>query len=261
MKKNKGITLIALVITIIVMLILVAVTIRVATEGNLFRYAGNSVKTTKNAVLQENYVGEGKIQIGGDTYDSITDYIEEQTAPFKRYILGEEVEIEDEPFIVLENSNGNEEKIKLISKYSLNATENKQCTDNSITNFDYTVKYSESSTAYEGSYAELLVNAYVSGPDSKLKLTLEQGEEARLLTYNELKTLTGLETLNEGTQLPETPSWLVEGRYWIITGVSYNAGGVQLGKYRCGAIRNDGYINQGSFGVRPVLIISKSKLD
>ena len=77
--KETGITLIALVITVIVMLILVAVTIQVATDGNLFKHAGNAVKETKNAVLQENYVGEGKIQVGGESYNSIEEYVATKT--------------------------------------------------------------------------------------------------------------------------------------------------------------------------------------
>ncbi|MGN1351431.1 MAG: hypothetical protein ACI4VE_01370, partial [Clostridia bacterium] len=46
MKSNKGITLIALVITIIVMLILVVVTIRISTNGGLFDYAGKAARET-----------------------------------------------------------------------------------------------------------------------------------------------------------------------------------------------------------------------
>ena len=58
LKRKNGITLIALIITVIIMLILVAVTIQVATEGNLFKHAGNAVKETKNAILEENYILE-----------------------------------------------------------------------------------------------------------------------------------------------------------------------------------------------------------
>ena len=46
---NKGITLIALVITIIVMLILAAVSITMAINGGLFGYAGNAAKETERA--------------------------------------------------------------------------------------------------------------------------------------------------------------------------------------------------------------------
>lgn len=64
MRNNKGITLIALVITIILMLILVTVTIQVATNGNLFTHAGNAVKGTKKAIEEENALLDGSI---GDT--------------------------------------------------------------------------------------------------------------------------------------------------------------------------------------------------
>ena len=56
MKNEKGITLIALVITIIVMLILVTVTIRVATNGKLFTHAANAVKGTRNSIADENAI-------------------------------------------------------------------------------------------------------------------------------------------------------------------------------------------------------------
>lgn len=53
MKKNNGITLIALVITIIVMLILVAVTITMAVNGGLFSYAGKATNDTKIKMQEE----------------------------------------------------------------------------------------------------------------------------------------------------------------------------------------------------------------
>lgn len=53
LKKEKGITLIALVITIIVMLILVAVTISLAVNGGLFGYAGKATRETEKAKKDE----------------------------------------------------------------------------------------------------------------------------------------------------------------------------------------------------------------
>ena len=44
MKKNKGITLIALVITVILMLVLAGVTVTGIRKGKLFNYAAKSVK-------------------------------------------------------------------------------------------------------------------------------------------------------------------------------------------------------------------------
>ena len=76
MKTNKGITLIALVITIIVMLILVVVTIRISTNGGLFDYAGKAARETKDAIADEKDIADGKITIGGVTYNSIEEYLE-----------------------------------------------------------------------------------------------------------------------------------------------------------------------------------------
>ena len=53
MKNEKGITLIALIITIIVMIILVAVTIAFATEGGIFKRAKEAVERTQTQVDNE----------------------------------------------------------------------------------------------------------------------------------------------------------------------------------------------------------------
>ena len=70
LKNNSGITLIALVITIIVMLILVGVTINMAVNGGLFGYAGNAVKDTELAKQKE--LDWANIE-GGKDYDYLID--------------------------------------------------------------------------------------------------------------------------------------------------------------------------------------------
>lgn len=66
MKNQKGITLVALVITIIIMLILVGVTITVALQGNLFDTAKNAAKDTQNAANEEKNLANGQIIINGN---------------------------------------------------------------------------------------------------------------------------------------------------------------------------------------------------
>lgn len=56
MKNQKGITLVALVITIIVMLILVGVTVNVALTGGLFDTAKLAAKKTETAKLEETII-------------------------------------------------------------------------------------------------------------------------------------------------------------------------------------------------------------
>ena len=57
LKKQRGITLVALVMTIIIMLILVAVTVNLAIEGGLFNYAKSASKeTTKEKNMEQKYI-------------------------------------------------------------------------------------------------------------------------------------------------------------------------------------------------------------
>ena len=71
LKTNFGITLIALVITIIVMLILVAVTISMAVNGGLFQYAGNAASKTNEAIEQEKTLGDAPSNL---TTEELIDY-------------------------------------------------------------------------------------------------------------------------------------------------------------------------------------------
>ena len=88
-KKNKGITLIALIITIIVMLILVGVSLTIAMQTGLFDTAGKATQKWKAEQEKENNL---KINIAGTEYDSVDDYVGALT-----------VEI---PWIYEENENG-----------------------------------------------------------------------------------------------------------------------------------------------------------
>jgi len=70
MKNDKGITLIALVITIIVMLILVAVTITIAVNGGLFNYAKEAgVKTNGAKDAEQEYANLGDYEDHGFSTD------------------------------------------------------------------------------------------------------------------------------------------------------------------------------------------------
>ena len=83
--KQKGITLIALIITIIVMLILVSVTITVAVNNGLFKAAQSAAKNTQSAVEFENALAGGQItvKVNGENqvFASIDDYIASINGP------------------------------------------------------------------------------------------------------------------------------------------------------------------------------------
>ncbi len=72
--KNRGITLIALIITIIVMLILVAVTVSIAINGGLFKTAKQAKADTQANIDAEQRLASGRIKVDGKWYDSLEDY-------------------------------------------------------------------------------------------------------------------------------------------------------------------------------------------
>ncbi len=74
-ERTKGITLIALIITIIVMLILVGVTISVALNGGLISKAQEAKTKTEEAQIQERDLLTGRIKIGDTWYDSLDEYL------------------------------------------------------------------------------------------------------------------------------------------------------------------------------------------
>lgn len=79
--SKEGITLIALVITVIIMLILVGVSITLALNGGLFITAKQAKNKTQGEINVEQTLASGKIQIDGKWYNSIDDYLEGKKAP------------------------------------------------------------------------------------------------------------------------------------------------------------------------------------
>ena len=76
MKQNKGITLVALIITIIVMLVLVVTTVSILINSNVIGKAKDATKRTETAYNNESNFGEElTINVGGETFTSIDEAI------------------------------------------------------------------------------------------------------------------------------------------------------------------------------------------
>ena len=75
MRREKGITLIALIITIVVMLILVAVSINILVNSNLIGHAEKTGDAYAGAIKNEENLGNDGITINGQKYATIEDYI------------------------------------------------------------------------------------------------------------------------------------------------------------------------------------------
>jgi len=87
MKTQKGITLIALIITIIVMLILVGVSVTVAINTGLFTTASGVSKNTTDQKANELVISEGQANLDG-TYTDIEGYVQEITKKTEEILPG-----------------------------------------------------------------------------------------------------------------------------------------------------------------------------
>ena len=95
---NKGITLIALVITIIVMLILVAVTITMAVNGGLFDYARKAGQETNKAIEKEQQLADLEANL------TVDDLIDKYTTQYTLSDLGLEIGDEIDYNSILEDA-------------------------------------------------------------------------------------------------------------------------------------------------------------
>ena len=246
------------------MLILVAVTIQVATNGNLFKHAGNAVKETKNAVLQENYIGEGRIQVGGERYNAIEDYVATKTVdeggssltattPLNKADKVYFASAPDEIFYVLFDSDASTPTVKIISQFNVNTETNTQATDTTT----YQVAFNSTANSnYAGSSIEGYVNNYVS---NKLEITINQeaGEQKGLLSKEDLETLNGTGTLSSGAQLTGTPTWVKNTNFWL--GTKHSSYSYIVWTAISGlCIEYD--VRTAYVGVRPVLVVNKTRL-
>ena len=154
MKKEKGITLIALVITIVVLIILAAITINIVINGGIFSAVKEAKLFQANAIEYDyevtgewgNFINNKILEITknnnashggteeivtntshGGTEEIVTNtIINDIIDSYEAYSIGEEVEIEvggrTEHFYVLEASDENSDSVTLITKYNLNNT-------------------------------------------------------------------------------------------------------------------------------------------
>ena len=171
-RKDRGITLVALVITIIVMLILVGVTISTAVNGGLFDYAKKAAEEMNKAQRQEQELTE---LITGMETDEVIAYYSD-LGVLKRYFEGHtSEEVGKGPFTnneIIENASTSITLIGLAS----------QDTENYIVfsykNRKYTVTYTNTSNINSYVTVEKLIPLDVTEAVIKLNTAfIDTGEE------------------------------------------------------------------------------------
>ena len=179
MRKNQGITLVALIITIIIMLILVAVSVNVIIKSNLIGTAEKAANGYKTAYEREN---DGSITINGKTYGSLDEYMEEinPTIVEPENIADWLYDTASDGTITLTSYKGNDTTVimpnyikgKAVKKISGDTTD---YTGNSRTHADYFSIWNKA--LCNGDEYDNASTGYCKGQDTIKKVILSEGIE------------------------------------------------------------------------------------
>ena len=289
LKNEKGITLVALVITIIVLLILAGVTLSmVMGESGIFGKANsakektqlsNAEETIKLAVLEnqvksvsgdaaltndqlkeeiakklteQGYTVRGStVTYYGDRTIDIENYLEKESKTYTAYNVGDQVTVGGENFYVIKASSASEEKVTLLAEKNIDTTTMAQSDSANTIAFSSTNYWS----SIEGiTYPYNLNNTATSTDTDAIAIAKSygtaKGGEGRLMIYE------------EANELKDTNSEMIYGtnttarylNFWLGSAVdSLSVWFVRRGNLYSSVFRNTGF----DCGVRPVVEISK----
>lgn len=269
-KMEKGITLIALIITVVLLLILATVAITAMTQYNIIENSNSAAKKYKDVAVTENtllgdyeteldqYLGGGTIggsgSIGGN--DSENSQGSVTTTAQWPYKIGDEVKVRNESFYVMRNCNQTDTTVLLLAKECINtdSTNLVQSSSASDIKFSSTNYWSRTATSYPYDLTES------SKPDAShyaLRAAWDYAEKidknaiGRLMTYEEANILKD----TYGNMIYRKYNSNGYKHYWLgsadDTGRVWYVGGGDLESIACVF---------SVCGVRPVVEISKSEI-
>ncbi len=291
-KNEKGITLVALVITIIVLLILAGVTLSmVMGDSGIFGKANSAKEKTKlsNAeeiiklavlenkvnkasgdtalsddelkaeiikkLTEQGYTVDGSnVNYDGDKTIDIEDYLDKENSS-GTYNVGDKVTVGGEGFYVLKN---NADKLTLLAEKNLDITNLQQSDNADNIKFSSTNYWTSLDTEIKYPYN---INSLDTSSDTDVIAIAraygrKKGGEGRLMTLDEVVELGGNADSYVTAKCPE---WINKGTYWLGTACRTMSVWEVIGEG--GAFGNDTYEgNMYGVGVRPVIEISKSQI-
>ena len=291
-KNEQGITLVALVITIIVLLILAGVTLSmVMGDSGIFGKANSAKEKTKlsNAeeiiklavlenkvnkasgdtalsddelkaeiikkLTEQGYTVDGSnVNYDGDKTIDIEDYLDKENSS-GTYNVGDKVTVGGEGFYVLKN---NEDKLTLLAEKNLDTTNLQQSDNADNIKFSSTNYWTSLDTEIKYPYN---INSLDTSSDTDVIAIAraygrKKGGEGRLMTLDEVVELGGNADSYVTAKCPE---WINKGTYWLGTACRTMSVWEVIGEG--GAFGNDSYEgNRYGVGVRPVIEISKSQI-
>ena len=294
LKNEKGITLVALVITIIVLLILAGVTLSmVMGDSGIFGKANNAKEQTqlsnaeeiiKLAVL-ENQVkrvsGDAdaltnealKTEIGkklteqgytvsgstvtyyGDKTIDIENYLDkEKTTTYTAYNVGDQVTVGGEKFYVIKASSESEEKVTLLAEKNIDTTTLKQS--------DSAEPVAFSSTNYWSSIEGITYPYNLNGVETSVStdvINIAKAYGTAKGGEGRLMTVEEVVALGGSMDAKSTescPSWINTANFWL--GSAYSTYHVWYVDGEVCRLDGGDFYFDGYYGVRPVIEISKS---
>ena len=294
LKNEKGITLVALVITIIVLLILAGVTLSmVMGDSGIFGKANNAKEQTKlsNAeeiiklavlenkvksvsgdadaltneelkteiekkLTEQGYTVNGStVTYYGDKTIDIENYLDkEKTTTYTAYNVGDQVTVGGEKFYVIKASSESEEKVTLLAEKNIDTT--------TMVQSDSANTIAFSSTNYWKNIEGITYPYNLNGVETSVSTDVINIAKA----YGTAKGGEGrLMTVEEVVALggsmdaystESCPSWINTANFWL--GSANNTRGVWRVDGGIGSLYGISFRGDIDYGVRPVIEISKS---
>ena len=250
LKKQKAITLVSLVITIVILLILAGISISALTNQGLFGKAKEAKQKSENAQREEN-------DILADYYDKM----EAATGKAKTYKVGDSVSVDGEKFYVIKDSGAYESKVTLLAEKNLDTNTMKQ-SDSANKNAFSSTNYWSSISGIKYPYDLNNIATSVATDAIAIARTYgaSKGGTGRLMTLDEVLKLGA----NKDTQTAENcPDWIKTSDYWLSsasTAMYLYALYGQTNTYHANMLYGGCYFGTSDLGVRPVIEISKSKI-
>ena len=252
LKNEKGITLVALVITIIVLLILAGVTLSmVMGDSGIFGKANQAKEQTqlsnaeeiiKLAVLENKVKSvsgdadaltneELKTEIGkklteqgytvsgstvtyyGDKKIDIENYLEKESKTYTAYNVGDKVTVGGENFYVIKASSASEEKVTLLAEKNIDTT--------TMVQSDSANTIAFSSTNYWKNIEGITYPYNLNGVETSVSTDViniakaygtAKGGEGRLMTVEEVVALGGS---MDAHSTESCPSWINTANFWL----------------------------------------------
>ena len=293
LKNERGITLVALVITIIVLLILAGVTLSmVMGESGIFGKANsakektqlsNAEETIRLAVLEnqvksvsgdvaltndqlkeeiakklteQGYTVSGStVTYYGDKTIDIENYLDkEKTTTYTAYNVGDQVTVGGEKFYVIKASSESKEKVTLLAEKNIDTTTMVQSDSANTIVF--------SSTNYWKNIEGITYPYNLNGVETSVSTDViniakaygtAKGGEGRLMTVEEVVALGGRMDANS---TESCPSWINTANFWLGSAIDSDSVCSVIGGRSLLNLINFNYV--GLYGVRPVIEISKS---